>query len=132
MTACASEIAQVRGNCLPQVRIATARCVPQQMSSLLSQNSGPESFPDIDRKFIDRRESRDQGHARSRAKGSEIKLSSCTWIRDSSCPVGNASSTLDSPKCFPSATANSFLRELIGSYKTVRERIRHKCSRSGF
>ena len=53
MTACASKIAQVRGNCFTQLRVATTRRMPQQMSALMCQHLGSEPFPNIDGEFID-------------------------------------------------------------------------------
>src|SRR2546429_6106687 len=131
MTACASKIAQVRGNRFAQVRVATTRRMPQQMSALLCENTGSQPFPNIDGEFIDCRESGNQGNARPGAERSEIKLRPRTLIWNSSYPGRDTSSTLDSPTCFRSATADSFRGEFVGSQKTLRERIRHKCSRSG-
>jgi hypothetical protein len=63
MTARASKITEVRGNGFSQVRVATTRCMPQQMSTLLCKHAGSEPFPNIDGKFIDCRESGNQGNA---------------------------------------------------------------------
>ena len=111
MTARASKIAQVCGNGFTQVRIATTRCMPQQMSALLCKYPGSEPFPNIDGEFIDCRESGNQGNARPGAQGTEIKLRPCPLIWNRSCPAGGASSTLDQPICFQSATADSSRRK---------------------
>src|SRR6266446_4934370 len=131
MTACASKIAEVRGNCFAQFRVATTRRMPQQMSALLCEDTGSEPFPNINGEFIDCRESGNQRNARPSAQRSEIKLRPCTLIWNSSYPCRDTSSTLDRPICFRSATADSFFGEFVGGQKTLRERIRHKRSRSG-
>src|SRR4029453_7007840 len=94
MTARASKIAQVRGNSFTQVRVATTRTMPQQMSALLREHPGSEPFPNINGEFIDCREAGNQRNARGGAQGSEIKLRPCTWIWDRSYPAGGANSTL--------------------------------------
>src|SRR4029077_11708070 len=108
MTACASKIAQVRGNRFAQVRVATTRRMPQQMSALLSEDTACDPFPNTKGKFIDRRESGNQRNARPSAQGYEIKLRPCTLIWNSSYPGRDTNSTLDQAICFRSATADSF------------------------
>jgi hypothetical protein len=132
MTARASEIAQVRGNGFAQIRVATARCMPQQMSTLLCKYSGPEPFPNIDGKFINGRESGNQGNARPGAQRAEIKLRPRPLIRNRSRPSGGASTTLDQPICFQSVTTDSshgMSGKFVSSQETFRKRIRHKRSR---
>src|SRR5438552_18788695 len=101
------------------------------MSALLCEDTESEPFPNIDREFIDCWKSGNQGNARPGAQGSEIKLRRRTFIWNSSYPGRDTSSTLDEPICFRSATADSFRGQFVGSQKTLRERIGHKCSRSG-
>ena len=124
MTTCASKIAQVRGNCFAQVRIATTRRMPQEMSALLCEDTGSESFPNIDGEFIDRWESRNQRNARPRAQSSEIKLRPRTLIWNSSYPGRDTSSTLDRSICFRSAAADSFRREFGDRVARAKARLR--------
>src|SRR4029077_14969665 len=131
MTACASKIAQVRGNCFAQVRVATTRRMPQQMSALLCEDTGSEPFPNINREFIDCWEAGNQRNARPSAQGSEIKLRPCTLVWNSSYPGRETSSTFDQPICFRFATADSFRGEFVGGKKSLMQRIRHKRPRSG-
>src|SRR6266542_7145370 len=118
MTACASKITQVRGNCFTQIRVTTTRCMTEQMSALLCKHSGSEPFPNIDGEFIDCRKSGNQRNARAGAQRSEIKLRPCTSIWNGFNPGRDTSSTLDWSICFRSAAADSFLGEFVGSQKT--------------
>jgi hypothetical protein len=121
MTARASKIAQVHGNCLAQARVAAARRVAQQMSALLCEHLRSEPFPNSDGEFIDCRESGNQGHTGSGVQRSEIKLFPYALIWNCSCPAGNASSMHNSPVRF----------RFISRQKSFRERVRHKRSRPG-
>src|SRR5262245_18803174 len=135
MTACASKIAEVRGNCFAQVCVATTRTVAEQMRALLCEHLRSEPFPNIEREFIHCGQSGNQGDARARAERSEIKLFPYSLIWNCSYPVGNALAINDRPMCFRSATVDSSRRtagESVGRQKSFRERMRHKRPRSGF
>jgi hypothetical protein len=132
MTTCTPEIAQVRGYCFAQVRVATTRCMPQQMGTLLCKDLRSEPFPNIDREFVDRREPGNQGHARSGVKRAEIKLVPYALIWDCAYAMGDASSMLDRPIRFWSIAWNSLCGELVSGQKSLRKRMRNKRSRSGF
>src|SRR5215467_8656221 len=128
MTACASEIRQIGSNCFAKIRVATARCMTKQMRALLCEHLGSEALPNINREFIDCRESGNQRNARARTQGPEIKLCSRTVIWNCSCALGDAWSMLNRPICFRSATAGSFLAEPFGGQKTFRQGTCHKGS----
>jgi hypothetical protein len=80
MTACASEITKVCGNCFAQVRVAATRGMPEEVCALLCEHPGSESFPNIDRKLIDCGESWNERNTRAGAQRSEIKLRPCALI----------------------------------------------------
>src|SRR5438132_13508005 len=89
-----------------------------------------KTVPNSDRKFIDCGGYTHQSDAGAGAERSQIKLRPCTFIWNGFNPGRDTRSTLDWSICSRSAAADSFRGEFVGSQKTLRERIRHKSSRS--
>src|SRR5205085_10390428 len=79
MTISAAEVAQVSSYCLPQFDLATARGITQQVGSLLRQNLLAQAYPNSNRAFIHRRQSREECDG-SRAANPDIELAASAKI----------------------------------------------------
>src|SRR5438094_7292605 len=132
MTARCSEIAQVSGKCVAQVEVAAIRRITQKVGPLLRENLCSKPFPYSYRKFIHRRNTRDERDARASACCPKIKLFSYALVRNCFHPIRNAKGRLSRWMGFGSATADSSRGEFVCAQKGVRERVCCKCPRFGF
>ena len=90
MTARPSKITKISCDCLAQICVATIRGMTQQVSSLFCENLCPESFPNVDGKFVNRGYAGDQRDTWSGVRRSEIELFSSSLIRNTPDALRNA------------------------------------------
>src|SRR6266699_6660766 len=81
MTARPSKITKISCDCLAQICVATIRGMTQQVSSLFCENLCPESFPNVDGKFVNRGDAGDQRDTWCSIRRPEIELFSSSLIR---------------------------------------------------
>src|SRR4030095_15007675 len=79
------EVAQVSSDCLPQIDLATARGITQQVRSLFRQNLLAQAFPNSNWEFIHGRQPCD-GCDGWRPANADIKLSAAAKIGHSRDP----------------------------------------------